>query len=157
MTDNDPIEILYDWLERRYRQQPKQLAAAIQEHGTIMSDLDKGMLVGRHVLCKYALGLEEDCEIPAELAGIVVEMRTLEQRLMAETKGNSCIPETGEAEFASRVCRHAKNLSDLETGVLFGLTGVRPEKLRSCLDEAAEANAEAFQALYGYGHPDDQL
>ena len=120
--DHDPIETLYDQLERKHLHKPKDLAAAIQEHGARMRSLEKGMLIGRYVLCKYVHKLEEECELPVNITSIVVEMRALERRLMDETKGNSCIPETAEAEFAAKVCRHVRNLCDLEAGVLLGLS-----------------------------------
>ena len=153
--DYDPIETLYDQLERKHLHKPKDLAAAIQKHVALMSCLDKGMLIGRYVLCKYVHGLEEECELPVNIASIVVDIRALERCLTAETKGNSCIPETAEAEFAAKVCRHARNLCDLEAGVLLGLTGVRPEKLKDIRKDAAVAVDDAHYELYG--HPADQL
>lgn len=109
----------------------------------MMPPLDRGILYGVYVK-RYAGWHVED-----QLAPSIGRMLNLKSHLFFAADGNSCIPETLEADHAARVCDAACHLGDFEAGLLYGLTGVCPEALDRLRDEAAEATADAYRELYG--------
>ncbi len=130
------------------------MAKAVREHGAMMPKLDSGILYGIYVdqLASWQVDHElgpVDWQVDPALEPVIIRAITAKGELSKAVKGNSCIPETMEADHASRVCRYARDLPDFEAGLIYGLTGICPEDGDRLCQEAADATAPAYRELYG--------
>ncbi|MBA5867573.1 MAG: hypothetical protein GDA67_12855 [Nitrospira sp. CR1.3] len=83
-----------------------------------------------------------------EVDGKLVKVRTLVDEIERQTRGQATIPETWEFDFARRVVARAASLGRFEREALMTFARYSPRDLPRLSQEAHEAVADTWRALY---------
>lgn len=87
-------------------------------------------------------------DVLCEVDGGFVKVRTIVDQIQKQTRGQATIPETWEFDFARRVVARAGRLGRFESEALITFARYSPRDLPRLSQEAHEAVADAWRALY---------
>jgi hypothetical protein len=87
-------------------------------------------------------------DVLCEIDGKLLKVRALVDQIERQTRGQATIPETWEFDFARRVVARAARLGRFEREALMTFARYSPRDLPRLAQEAHEAVANSWRALY---------
>lgn len=87
-------------------------------------------------------------DVLCEVDGVFVKVRTIVDQIQEQTRGQATIPETWEFDFARRVVARAGRLGRFESEALIAFARYSERDLPRLSQEAHEAVADTWRALY---------